>query len=272
MSIWCKSICNGKDKRDANIHDTEKYTLRLSEGDYNFWRHLAMEFSKNEERKANEHDVAIKQWESIQTICEEVEYEKLLLRQLKGKVSEMERMMTLSHVYLENIKHLASIKFGSTDDGSASGIRFGSNKINHILSRQSPYPNTPVQRVPVPDKYVPWEVMWHDYDPVAYTKQKYDFPIKLQDYVDEDILMLQELQLDEVRSKLPVYKWNSSATNPAGITIDRTSWCLTSDAVPLVYKLDNGIPRNPFGRCGLRGKGTLPRWGPNHYVLLIITR
>lgn len=29
---------------------------------------------------------------------------------------------------------------------------------------------------------------------------------------------------------------------------------------------------NPVGRTGLRGRGALPRWGPNHYVLFIITR
>ncbi|CAG2184080.1 unnamed protein product, partial [Oppiella nova] len=40
----------------------------------------------------------------------------------------------------------------------------------------------------------------------------------------------------------------------------------------VVYKLDNGIPLNPIGRTGLRGRGALPRWGPNHYVILLITR
>ena len=30
--------------------------------------------------------------------------------------------------------------------------------------------------------------------------------------------------------------------------------------------------RNPMGRTGLRGKGALPRWGPNHNVFAIITR
>ncbi|KAM7305887.1 protein ced-11-like isoform X2 [Ixodes scapularis] len=30
--------------------------------------------------------------------------------------------------------------------------------------------------------------------------------------------------------------------------------------------------RNPAGRTGLKGKGALPRWGPNHYVLFVISR
>ncbi|VEL12668.1 unnamed protein product [Protopolystoma xenopodis] len=33
-----------------------------------------------------------------------------------------------------------------------------------------------------------------------------------------------------------------------------------------------GLPLNPMGRVGLFGKGLLPRWGPNHAVLLGITR
>ncbi|KAK8757250.1 hypothetical protein V5799_000048 [Amblyomma americanum] len=59
----------------------------------------------------------------------------------------------------------------------------------HYISRQSPYPGTKIQRFPVPDKFVPWEVMWLDYDPVAYTRPRSQFPGPLQVYVDEDILM-----------------------------------------------------------------------------------
>ena len=40
----------------------------------------------------------------------------------------------------------------------------------------------------------------------------------------------------------------------------------------IVYKLDNGVPQNPFGRTGLRGRGSLLRWGPNHYLMVVITR
>ena len=198
-----------------------------------------------------------------------------MLRQLKGRTKEIERMMNLSHVYLENIKHLTSIRFGGSEgvtDSSTVIGQYSSKHSHHILSRQSPYPGTRVQRIPVPDKFVPWEVMWIDYDPVAYTKQKYDFPAKLQQFVDEDILLLQELQSEEIDTKIPVYKWNQSTTSPAGITFDRTSWCLTEDATNLLFKLDGCVPRNPFGRTGLRGRGSLPRWGPNHYTIVIITR
>uniref|UniRef100_A0A183SIU2 ADP-ribose pyrophosphatase, mitochondrial n=1 Tax=Schistocephalus solidus TaxID=70667 RepID=A0A183SIU2_SCHSO len=40
------------------------------------------------------------------------------------------------------------------------------------------------------------------------------------------------------------------------------------------YRLDpnTGAPLNPMGRSGLLGKGLLPRWGPNHSVVVVVTR
>ncbi|KAL1439189.1 hypothetical protein MTO96_047405 [Rhipicephalus appendiculatus] len=61
--------------------------------------------------------------------------------------------------------------------------------------------------------------------------------------------------------------------SPAGISIDRRSWIVDADGTNIVYILESeGVPRNPSGRTGLKGKGALPRWGPNHYVLFIISR
>ena len=118
-------------------------------------------------------------------------------------------------------------------------------------------------------------------------------------FVDEDILALKE-QLNSAKSSdtssdsskhsmslhLPVFNWNTVSVNPAGLTYDRGSWLIgdaqqqelttdkseTTTSSRIIYKLDDGIPLNPFGRTGLRGKGNLPRWGPNHYVMLILTR
>lgn len=39
------------------------------------------------------------------------------------------------------------------------------------------------------------------------------------------------------------------------------------------YQLDeNGRPLNPMGRTGLRGRGTLGKWGPNHAADAIVSR
>lgn len=260
--LTCK-VCKGTDETDVNLlagHPAKGH--RLSEKDYNYWRQLAQEYSSLKEEEDNEKHLSKKQMEIIMTITEDVEYQKLVLRQLKGRLREIERMMTHSHVYLENIKHL-------TEKVEERGMI--SHTAIHVLSRHTPYPGTRVQRFPVPDKYVPWEVMWTDYDPVAYTRPRCDFPVSLQPYVDEDILLLREQQGTE--HKLPVFQWNCLSVNPAGISIDRESWTVDEAGSTIVFKLDSeSVPRNIYGRTGLRGRGALPRWGPNHYVLAAITR
>jgi hypothetical protein len=79
------------------------------------------------------------------------------------------------------------------------------------------------------------------------------------------------------------FLWNAVTTieNPSTgkkITIDRSSWITRLDeksgqAYPLKYSLDPaGLPRNPMGRTGLRGRGVLHRYGPNHEIMAIVTR
>lgn len=55
-------------------------------------------------------------------------------------------------------------------------------------------------------------------------------------------------------------KWNK-VDGP----INRASFSGTYDVV-------DGLPRNPFGRTGIIGRGLLGRWGPNHAVDPIVTR
>jgi hypothetical protein len=248
----------------ASNFKPENKTKLLADEDYTYLRTIASEYYDSQENKVSNESLQRLQWERIQVNSEEMEYEKKVLRQLKGKISETERAVRQSLVYLESIKHLTSKKYG---------IESGHKKNKgHIISRHSPYPNTDVQRFPVPDKYVSWDVLWINYDPIAYTKPKYEFPKNLQEFADEDLLLLKEQQIDEQNQKLPVFEWNRSTTNAAGITIDRQSWELSENETPIIYKLDNGIPKNYMGRTGLRGRGSLLRWGPNHYVIIVITR
>jgi hypothetical protein len=86
------------------------------------------------------------------------------------------------------------------------------------------------------------------------------------------------------QNKQNIFLWNAITTieNPfhAGkkITIDRKSWITriddqTSQSYPLIYSLDSmGYPRNPMGRTGVRGRGALNRYGPNHEIMAIVTR
>ena len=179
------------------------------------------------------------------------------MREIKGKVLELERVM-----YAE--RHCSSRN------------EKGGDGCPHIcLSRYSPYPGTGICRSPLSDKYIPWEVMHIDYEPPTYSKSKYEFPQSMQAYVDEDIIILKEMKTRNtgIKVKYPKYKWNSFQLNENGDNINRISWQLNSDGSALHYKIeDKFIPLNPLGRTGLRGRGGLPRWGPNHYVMFVISR
>ena len=42
---------------------------------------------------------------------------------------------------------------------------------------------------------------------------------------------------------------------------------------PVIYSLDSmSYPKNPMGRTGVRGRGALNRYGPNHEIMAIVTR
>ena len=53
---------------------------------------------------------------------------------------------------------------------------------------------------------------------------------------------------------------------------DRNTYITDAEGKPIKYDVINGIPRNPKGRTGMRGRGSLYRWGPNHAGDPIVTR
>ena len=63
-------------------HDEETGN-RLSQEDYNFWRHLAKTYYENEQKKKDKSEVMNQQTETIQMICEEIEHSKHVLRSMK---------------------------------------------------------------------------------------------------------------------------------------------------------------------------------------------
>ncbi|GFR24844.1 protein ced-11, partial [Trichonephila clavata] len=269
--LFCRALCclNGETPPEGAKSEDRRFSIK----DYTYWNQLAQEYDSTQQTKEMEQAILEKQMDMIQSLMEDFVYHKQMMQSLKSSVRELERLMNYSHVHLENIRHLANRESSVTSTWDAMTDTSSRNlpPVMNILSRRSPYPGTRVQRFPVPDKYVPWEVMWISYDPVAFTLQRSDFPVILQSHVDEDILLLREK--NGPQQALPVYAWNSVSVNPAGIGLDRQCWITSSDGSALIYKLDSeGVPQNPMGRTGLRGRGSLPRWGPNHYVHAIITR
>lgn len=118
----------------------------------------------------------------------------------------------------------------------------------HIKARCEIYPRSQIKRFPVPDDKVPWTTKFPEYKPVDYTSESI---LKRPVYADPDI------RTEKVDPPL--------SFNGCDGKINRVSHM--GD-----YELVDGIPRNPQGRTGLMGRGTLGRWGPNHAADPIVTR
>jgi len=112
------------------------------------------------------------------------------------------------------------------------------------------YPGENVQRFHVPEDKVPWTVEFPDYRPVEFTSKKV---LNMPVWADPDI--------SEELPKVP-FTYNSIDKH---YNVNRSSH--TGD-----YAMENGRPRNPFGRTGMTGRGLLGRWGPNHAADPIVTR
>ncbi|KAI6184321.1 Nudix hydrolase domain-containing protein [Aphelenchoides bicaudatus] len=111
-------------------------------------------------------------------------------------------------------------------------------------STDKPYLKSQVYRFKVPDDKVLWNVAFDEYNPIEYT----DESTKGKPWADPDITS---------DSK---FKWNSIDGD-----IDRTSHVGK-------YEIVDGRPRNVCGRTGLKGRGILGKWGPNHAADPIVSR
>ncbi|KAM7132576.1 transient receptor potential cation channel subfamily M member 2 isoform 3-T3 [Molossus nigricans] len=117
---------------------------------------------------------------------------------------------------------------------------------HHVNARHLLYPNSPIMRFPVPNEKVPWETEFLIYDPPFYSVEK----------KDKDLV-------DPVGNALdPLSRVSYNAVDGP---LDRRSFHGN-------YKVEDGFPLNPMGRTGLRGRGGLSCFGPNHTLQPVVTR
>ncbi|XP_030751627.1 ADP-ribose pyrophosphatase, mitochondrial [Sitophilus oryzae] len=114
----------------------------------------------------------------------------------------------------------------------------------HCKCRAATYPFSEIKRLIFPDNLVPWFVNFADYKPLDYDSKS----LTNKAWADPPI----------GPSFNP--KWNELDNN-----INRKSHMGN-------YEIKDGRPLNPKGRTGLRGRGVLGRWGPNHAADPIVTR
>lgn len=129
----------------------------------------------------------------------------------------------------------------------------------HMDARQSPYPGADpqVERTPVEDTEVSWKVPLPKYDPVEYTDTSIlDGKPRFVDSQDIRKITYQHFNDTQVLHEEGPDK-----------AIDRVSKMGKYD-----LELGTHRPINPRGRTGMRGRGLLSRWGPNHSVDPVISR
>lgn len=120
-------------------------------------------------------------------------------------------------------------------------------RILHQKCRNSVYPrsNDLIKRFVVPDDKVAWDDCWEEYYPVEFTASF----VKNQPWADLD--------------------WRDPNFKPEWNAIDGKINRKSHDGL---YKIKNSCPLNLFGRTGIKGRGVLGRWGPNHAADPIVTR
>ncbi|KAL5012942.1 hypothetical protein ScPMuIL_011493 [Solemya velum] len=251
-----------KPKESSKVHRIQKW--KRSE-DYNYWKKCAQEYVNSEDLKRSHEEMPKRQAEIIVNLQDDIRQHKKNTKRLNSRVMELERMVQSSRMYLENIYH----KLDKTDVQGVPNIK---GQFIHIAARQSPYPGTSKYMMSMIQK--------------TYSKPKDQFTEIELTFVDEDIIEI--LRQEDERAQmteeelaelppLPQFnpKWNSVVTYRHGDNtreIDRRSW-ITLDSQPFRYKLDPvGLPQNAMGRTGIRGKGVLWRWGPNHVIKAVVTR
>ncbi|XP_036094011.1 transient receptor potential cation channel subfamily M member 2 isoform X3 [Rousettus aegyptiacus] len=117
---------------------------------------------------------------------------------------------------------------------------------HHVNARHLLYPDALVTRFPVPDEKVPWEMEFLIYDPPFYTADRKDKA--LVDPTGDTPESLSRISYNAVDGPTDRRSFHGS------------------------YAVQDGLPLNPMGRTGLRGRGALSFFGPNHTLQPVVTR
>ncbi|XP_059351902.1 ADP-ribose pyrophosphatase, mitochondrial-like isoform X1 [Daphnia carinata] len=119
----------------------------------------------------------------------------------------------------------------------------------HTKCRGQTYPRSDQKRCITPDDKVKWSVPWPEYNPTEYTSPS----LQGQPWADLEI------------SEQFAPTFNQMERKDDHVVRNRVSY--VGD-----YKVINGYPINPVGRTGIKGRGLLGHWGPNHAADFIVTR
>nr|XP_022305861.1 transient receptor potential cation channel subfamily M member 1-like [Crassostrea virginica] len=275
--IWRSSCC----VQHKDLHtDKSSVVSKKHHSDFTFWRTLMKKLKKKQKQEEINAQRPLEQEQRMQQLVTQALLQSQFNDKLTEQLSSLERNIMACQMALEQVHH----KIDTMDPKKVPDMEKSTNL--HMASRESPYPGTSVERFPVFDKYINWEETYPAYDPVLYTKPIEEYPEDVRPLIDLDYIelihKLEDVSLGQedrqsILSTQTLHRplWNVAASyniNDTNMEINRMSW-IDKDGVPIKYALDSYyIPLNPNGRTGLRGRGKLWRWGPNHCVKVVISR
>ncbi|XP_078686292.1 transient receptor potential cation channel subfamily M member-like 2 [Branchiostoma floridae x Branchiostoma belcheri] len=252
--------------------------MEIDEDKFSFWKSCAHSYNSREKKKTEQENKQMTQTDVYEQVSEDLSRLDVRVRRrhdrLHDRVVKVEKMMQESMLTLETIKHLLLKK----ESGEVEGVpTTQTGAVLHIAARQSPYFGTSRKRFPVFDKYVPWRKLFVEYDPPRYTAPMEHFSEWFRQFADEIDPSAQKpapVWNEIVGYKMKIRHEGEGGTREEVMEVDRRSWIEDKDTgVGIRYNITSeGVPQNPMGRTGLRGKGALFRWGPNHSMLAICTR
>ncbi|RWS30779.1 protein ced-11-like protein, partial [Leptotrombidium deliense] len=258
LTYLCCNFCRKKksdrytEEFTESDYEIKETCYRCEDSDLVYFANRISEKVVLKEKQRSEMDSTVYRLSNLAfERSQQVEYTKLQVMRLRRTVVSLYSMLQNLQIVIEAAKHKLKKE----------------ESVQQVLSRTSPYPNSIVERTAVSDKYVPWDVAWVDYDPLVFTRPKTMFPKEMN--ADGDI---NEEIFEKTPSLVRRFNFNGVYTDSSQKKIDRRTWITDNKKRPINYTLDGIYPLNPYGRTGLAGKGSLPRWGPNHFITILVTK
>ncbi|GAU91171.1 hypothetical protein RvY_03479 [Ramazzottius varieornatus] len=209
---------------------------------YTFWKGVALDYFRGKEQEAEAPKVPQQQVKTLTEIQADLALLAKKLTAADRKMMDVEEYTRQTGRTAQDAAQMKSNRLRSVSEVA--------QPYPHKQSRASPYPATAISRLYVPDDRVDWQDSLDDYRPEVYNKAAGEFSGEESPWVDSE----------------------SDLRSVSGRSRGRRCWITTQDGQAVSYNVDsNGNPLNPFGRTGLRGRGGMPRFGPNHKVYLLIT-
>nr|XP_021142078.1 transient receptor potential cation channel subfamily M member 2 isoform X3 [Columba livia] len=146
----------------------------------------------------------------------------------------------------KDVPLMGSSKTSEMKEVQLEGKAEESQPPHHVLARNLLYPGSHTLRFPVPDEKVPWEVDFPLYDPPVYSAEHKDMAV--QDPFSPSLESLLKINYNTMDGLINRQSFHG------------------------LYTVQDGLPLNPMGRTGLRGRGRLHCFGPNHALHPIVTR